>query len=459
MKFTKLVVLTTALTLHGINTASAKKSGKCPICHWSKEDKNESNGHWHTLKVSCNAKDAHIAHGDLDGSCDTQACKDLCHHQSCMDDYFENQDSGECSCHIDAGVAAQATQCGVGATCDMVLDECVCNDDSQVFDENRNCISPCSGNSINVRMEFHHAEPSDYFDSSYDSDWEVGLNTLRAAYPDLFALEGQECWLNITGLETLATPDPSRDRSLYFEQAMGWNPDNQNFDRCYVSGTEKTYFTPEGYYPTVATDCSEANEFFQSLVSARNVYTTDFDGGYIDGGSDLHRFELITTNLFFDEPCHTYLKDYATGEAFYQAIAVSFSMSASATVVFGGGRGLLRGGRNTQEQTEFDPVWLANGNSLSATYIPFDEFGVDTSDNGIHFPFVSDHHLTHNQAKNWVNEIQNYPDDSFINAKRWVAKMYGHPLLPSVKTYSSTYKYVPFKLLADFKDIVIKACT
>ena len=89
---------------------------------------------------------------------------------------------------------------------------------------------------------------------------------------------------------------------------------------------------------------------------------------------------------------------------------------------------------------------------------PFDEFEVDASNNDIHFPFVSDHHLKHNQAKNSVSDILDYPDDSFINAKRWVAKMYGHALLPSVKTYSSTFKYAPFKLLTDFEDIVIKAC-
>jgi hypothetical protein len=440
MRHYNAIALAVALFKH---IGSAAKKQKCEMCHWKEyEDNDESQGRWDTLEISCDAVPAHLKHGDLNGGCDSQSCRDLCFHKSCMDDYSENE-AGECICYKNA----EPTLCGIGATCDNLVDECTCDNSQQVFDVNHNCVSPCTANGINIHMIFHYANPSDYFDSSFGSKKEAadGLESLRSAYPELFALEGKDCWLNLTGLASLETPKPSRDKALYYENVMGWNPDQLAFEHCNVSAYEKTFFSPAGIYPNVTTDCPLANEFFQSLVSKRAVVTADH---YYS--SDLHRLELTTRNVYLNESCHTYRKDYKPGDGFYQSMILSFSISHSTAVVVGGSTR-----RNTQS---LGAVWLANGNTFYAYYLPSDEFELDGTNKGILFPFVSDHHLIHNPAKRWEGDIPDQSDGSNLYPNPMVAKMYGHDLLPSLKTYQTFGSYAFFRQPTEFVEIVIKAC-
>lgn len=441
MRHFKEIILAATLSKH---FGSAAKKQKCEICHRKDyEDIDESQGLWDTLEISCNAVSAHLRHGDLNGSCDSQSCRDLCFHKSCLDDYSENIETGECTCHEDA----EPTLCGIGATCDPLYDKCTCDNPRQVFDANHNCISPCSTNGINIHMIFHYANPSDYFDSSFGSVEEAGdgLERLRSAYPDLFALEGKDCWLNITGLSSLETPEPSRDKALYYKNVMGWSPDKFAYEYCNVSAYEKTYFSPVGVYPNVTTDCLLANEFFQSLVAKREVVVADH---YYS--SNLHRLELTTRNVYLNESCQTYKKDYDSGDGFYQSMTLSFSISHSTAVVVGGSSR-----PNTQS---LGAVWLANGNTFYAYYLPSDEFELDGSNKGILFPFASDHHLIHNPNKRWEGDIADQPDGSYLYPNPMIAKMYGHPLLSSLKTYQSFGEYAFFRQPTEFVEIVIKAC-
>lgn len=113
------------------NHRELAKMDKCTICHLDDE------GFFDTITVNCNAREAHLAHGDYDGECRELTCAEQCNHQFCMQDFFEDPVTLECTC-IDP---AEPTLCGLDATCNPSTDLCECPDaDNYFFDADGNCV-------------------------------------------------------------------------------------------------------------------------------------------------------------------------------------------------------------------------------------------------------------------------------------------------------------------------------